>query len=206
MNFPGQAHAIVTLCNNRWGRWGFTQAGVAQAGICSRVWEAECQQQWAMLGLYSQSWPAQEPCPAAELLPQGWSCSSSSTISSGVTSSHPPAQHSAALAFAKQRRSSSHIPVPPAPSLPDKAFPTPQSTQMLKNHALGGGSSDSWWLSRQLCSLRDRLEASQAPYQGGAPSCLCLAVVRRPVFLWFLVVSVNLWTFSLITFHSSWLP
>lgn len=42
-----------------------------------------------------------------------------------------------------------------------------------------------------------------APYQGGAPSCPCLAVVKRPVFLWLLVVSVNLQTFSLISFHFS---
>lgn len=42
-----------------------------------------------------------------------------------------------------------------------------------------------------------------APYQGGAPSCPCLAVVKRSVFLWLLVVSVNLRTFSLISFHFS---
>lgn len=49
------------------------------------------------------------------------------------------AQHSTTLAFAKQRRNSSHIPVvPPTPSLSEKAFPTLQTMQMLKNRQLGG--------------------------------------------------------------------
>lgn len=51
---------------------------------------------------------------------------------------HSTAQHSTTLAFSKQRRNSSHIPVPPTPSLSDKAFPTLQTMQMLKNHQLGG--------------------------------------------------------------------
>lgn len=73
----------------------------------------------------------QEPCPAAELLPQGWSCCSSSTTSS-VTSSQFPAQHS------RLCQAEEELLTHPSPSLPNKAFPAPQTRQMLKSHQLGG--------------------------------------------------------------------
>lgn len=137
----------------------------------------------------------QEPCPAAELLPQGWSCCSSSTTSS--VSPHHIFLHSRAPPWPLPSRGGApHTAQSLPPSLrgSDKAFPTPQTTQMLKSHQLGGGSSDSWWLGGGSVLSEMAWRPRSAPYQGGAPSCLCLAVVKRPAFLWLVVVSVNLWT------------